>query len=243
MTDDPLDAITYSLHDSLMVLAPGGWKEVELEVVPTPQGLKLAALSTRGEGSAVPQPLPDLGVQREHEAARLSEGLTELQHMLGHTGKTWHGGKARIERGKEHTDFKLLDGERVVWLSRMPRAERDQLLFTDELFDALLGTERAFAQLQSTLTVDASATLLELGTYDREEFVWRWNHASPDVRRVCAVDAKQAGLSALWRAGFAADEGFVWAVCGHVCVALGARGAYRVENARHEPIKLCAVLR
>lgn len=241
MTQDPLKAIAYSLHDSLMVLAPGGWASVELEVVPTAAGLKLAALSTRGEGAKAPRPVPELGIPREHEAQRVSEGLDELAHRLSHQGKTWVGGKARCQRGPEHSQLELLDaGGRVVWLTRLEKAELEQLLVTDELLDAVLGTQAAFDRLQAGLKVEEGARLLELGSYEPREFLFRWNHADADVRRICAVDARPLGLSAFWRPAIACDEGFAWALGSHVCVALGARGAYRVPG---EPVKICAVLR
>lgn len=238
MTDDPLKAIACSLHDSLMVLAPGGWSSVELEVVPTASGLKLAGLSTRGEGTKAPKPVPSLGIAKEHEAQRVSEGLDELAHHLSHQGKSWLGGRARCRRGPEHSDLELLDGERVVWLSRLEKSELDRLLVTDALLDALLGTQRAFEQLQAALKVDPSARLLELGRYDRAEFVLRWNHADERVRRICAVEAKPPGLSAFWRASLACDEGFAWTLCSHVVVALGARGLVAEGEA---PVRLCAV--
>lgn len=240
MTDDPFKAISYSIHDSLMVLAPGGWASVDLEVKPTAHGLKVVGLSTRGEGSKAPKPSPQLGIPREHEAQRLSDAFDELAHLLEHDGKHWHGGLARCRRGPEHSDLELLDGDKVVWLQRLKKKELDQLLFTDALFDALLGTEKAFAELQSTLTVEPDAKLTEVGSYDPKQFVFRWNHTNPDVRRICAVDAKPPGMSAFWRSGLACDEGFAWALCSHVIVALGARGAYRVTS---EPVKFSAVLR
>ncbi|MBK7864018.1 MAG: hypothetical protein IPJ65_36520 [Archangiaceae bacterium] len=240
MTEDPLKAIVYSLHDSLMVLAPGGWAQVELEVVPTRAGLKLAALSTRGEGAKAPRPSPELGISREHEAARLGEGLDELAHRLSHAGKTWLGGKARVRKGPDHADFELLDGEKSVWLTRVSRAELDELLITDALLDAVLGTQAAFAGLQESLKVDEGAKLVELGTYEPDEFVFRWNHEHADVRRICGVESKPTGLSAFYRAGLACDEGFAWALCSHVVVAMGARGAYRMPG---ELVRFSAVMR
>src|SRR5882762_4406188 len=145
-----------------MVLAPGGWASVDLEVVPTAAGLKLAALSTRGEGSKAPREVPRLGIEHEHEAQRISEGLDELAHHLSHAGKTWLGGKARARRGPEHTDLELLDEERVVWLARLEKRELDELLVTDALLDAVLGTQAAFDQLQAGLVVNDGAKLLEL---------------------------------------------------------------------------------
>src|SRR5258706_15834159 len=98
-----------------MVLAAGGWTKVDLEVAQTPQGLKLASLSTRGEGANAPRAVPKLGIARDHEALRLSEGLEELSHLLTHQGKHWHGGAARCLRGPEPSDLELLAGGRVAF--------------------------------------------------------------------------------------------------------------------------------
>ncbi|MBL8952872.1 MAG: hypothetical protein JNK82_18990 [Myxococcaceae bacterium] len=241
MTQDPLKAIAFSLHDSLMVLAPPGWTSVELEVVPAASGLKLAGLSTRGDGAKAPRPAPRLGIAKEHEAQRIGEGLDELAHRLSHQGKRWLGGRALCRRGPEHTDLELHDGARVVWLGRLEKAELDQLLITDALLDALWGSERAFDDLQSRLAVGDDPKLLELARYDRQEFVLEWNHAHPDVKRVCAVEHQPAGLSAFWRPGLACDEGFAWALCTHLVVALGARGL--VTDGQGARVRLCAVLR
>jgi hypothetical protein len=238
---DALKAIACSIHDSVMVLAPGGWTSVELEVVDTPHGLRVASLQTKGLGAREPKPLPRLGIAREHEAVRLSEALDELAVMLAEQGKaTWPGGKATLQRGSGSSDLKLLgEGERAVWFSRLDAPELELLLFTDALFDALLGSEPGFELLQSQLEVTPQSALLELGRYDREEFVWVWNHAEPRVRSACAVESQPPGLSALWRDAFACEEGFAWALCSHLCVALGARGLARVEE--QGAVKLCAV--
>src|SRR5688572_18023735 len=108
-----------------MVLAPGGWASVELEVVPTASGLKLASLSARGEGTQAPREVPRLAIERAHAAQRISEGVDELAHHLSHAGKTWLGGKARMRRGPAHSDLELLDQDRVVWLTRLEKAELD----------------------------------------------------------------------------------------------------------------------
>lgn len=237
---DALKAIVCSAHDSVMVLAHGGWTHVELELVPSHHGLRLAALQTKGTGTREPKPQPKLGVDRQHEALRLSEAIDELSVRLAESGKHWHGGKATLERGTGSTDFKLLNPDgRAAYLTRLSADELDQLLVTDALFDALLGSEAGFDLLQGALKVSEKSALLELGRYAREDFVWEWNHQEPRVRGVCAVDAQPPGLSALWRDAFACEEGFAWALCSHVCVALGARGLARVEE--QGAVKLCAV--
>ena len=236
MTDDPLKAVLCSLFDSVMVLSPGGWTQVDLRVAPTPQGLKLAELSSRGEGSEEPRALPHVGIAREHEAMRFSEGIYELSMLLIPRGKHWHGGIARFERGHESADLKLLDGDQTVWLGRLSREELDMLLFTDALFEALAGTEATFQLLQRQ--VKPGPNLLDLGRYEPLAFDWRWNHADADVRRICTVEARPAGMSAFWRESFACDEGFAWALCSHLCVSLGARGLVRIEG---DPVRICAV--
>jgi hypothetical protein len=226
------------MHDSVMVLAHGGWTSVELEILPTPHGLKLGSLQTTGTGTRAPKPLPKLGIATQHEALRLSEAIDELSTRLAAQGKHWHGGKATIERGAGATDLKLLgpDG-RAVWFTRLTTQELEQLLVTDALFDALLGSEAGFELLQGTLKVTPQSKLLELGRY--EDFIWAWNHTEPNVRRICGVEGQPPGLSAFWRDAFACEEGFAWALCAHVCVALGAKGLARVEEGT--VVKLCAV--
>jgi len=108
--------------------------------------------------------------------------------------------------------------------------------------DQLLSLKRADG------VVRARAQLV--GSYTRENFLWVWGWAVEElaagccdrVRRVCAPEAAQPGLSALWREHFHCDEGFAWALAGHVMVAIGARGLVRVEAPGLPAIVLYAVL-
>jgi hypothetical protein len=76
-----------------------------------------------------------------------------------------------------------------------------------------------------------------LGAYLPEAYAWVWGwgdpHSSPEavaaVKKICAPEARQEGLSALWRPDFHCDEGFAWTVAGSVAVSLGARGLFRGE--------------
>jgi hypothetical protein len=81
--------------------------------------------------------------------------------------------------------------------------------------------------------VDLAAQVL--GAYLPEPFTWVWGWSDPQaseaataaVRRVCAPDEVQDGLSALWRPSYHCDEGFAWTVAGSVAVSVGARGLFR----------------
>jgi hypothetical protein len=76
-----------------------------------------------------------------------------------------------------------------------------------------------------------------VGSYLPDVFTWMWSWsdeeaqpASTDrVRRVCQPDLKPDGLAAFWRAHFHCDEGFAWALAGHVAVSIGARGLFRAQ--------------
>jgi hypothetical protein len=273
---DLMRALTQALHDSLMVIAPPGWTQVELEVAASAQGLRLHALSARGDGAKEPPTRAPLNIDPKEEASRLGEGLTELSGLLAANGKRWHGGKVQITRGEGFVDWKLLqpDGS-ALWFTRLLREQLDALLFTDALFDLLRGTERAFSSLQHSFgqkvgkttshryseddrilsldksdgtTARASAQLV--GSYSRENFLWVWGWAvaevSPEcserVKRICAPDAAQAGLSALWRDHFHCDEGFAWALSSHIAVSIGARGLVRAEDVSLPVIAIYAVL-
>ncbi|MBS1148334.1 MAG: hypothetical protein H6Q89_32 [Myxococcaceae bacterium] len=272
---DILKALTSALQDSLMVVAPPGWAEVELEVVSTPEGLRVKALSAKGQGGTQPPPRPPLNIDLKEEATRLGEGLTELTRILANHGKSWEGGKVQVVRGKDFTDWKLLlpDGS-VRWFTRLLQTELEALVFTDDLFDLLRGTERAFHSLQGAFSQKLGSTTAQdyseedqllsltganavvrahaqlIGSYSRENFLWVWGWAVEElapaccekVRRVCAPETLQPGLSALWRDHFHCDEGFAWALAAHVTVAIGARGLVRAETPGQPVILLYAVM-
>ncbi len=258
----PPKHLVYALHDCVMLLAPAGWTALDLRLSEHGGALRLAEIAAEGAGGTAPRPKPSLNVEPKAEAERLSEGLVELGHVLSHQGKAWDGAAVRVERGAGFVDWKLLraDGG-VAWFIRLGQEELDQLLVTDALFDAVGGTERAFAALQerfeqrlgrvarfhydapaAVLTIEREGKATELpaqvvGRYFSDGFVWVWGWADRDapataserVRRVCAPDAQPPGLSALWRDHFHCDEGFAWALAGHVVVSVGARGLYRAE--------------
>ena len=252
--------LVFSLQDSLMLLAPPGWTKVELTIARTPQGLRLAELQTKGIGAKEPKPHPQLHVDPREEALRLSEALTELAQAL--EGR-WVPGRVVVKRpSSDFADWKLLrDDGSVAWFTRLEKGELQSLLITDDLFDALRGTERAFHELQGQLqqrlgkvtgfAYDARAGVLRLdrpggsielpaqlvGSYLPDVFTWMWSWsdeqaqpASTDrVRRICQPELKADGLAALWRPHFHCDEGFAWALGGHLAVGIGARGLFRAQ--------------
>lgn len=258
-----LNGVICSLTDSVMALAPRGWVELELALQATPRGLKLTEVKAQGGGGKEPKARPELGFDQHLEASRLSEGLTELSHLLSHAGKDWKGGTVLLSRGHGALDWKFLDAAgKQAWFTRLEGGTVDSLLVTDALFDAVAGTEKAFRLLQGRLeqrigeTIahgfdekTAELTLLRegcppvvvpaevVGFYYPEAFSWQWSWANQSVpapacetvRRVCAPEARQPGMSALWRAQYHCDEAFAWGVAGHVAVALGARGLFRAE--------------
>ncbi len=145
--------LLFALHDSLMLLAPPGWTQVELSLVPTPAGLRVGELKAQGDKAKAPRARPQLHVDAAEEAQRLAEALGELASGLAATGKPWVPGAVRVERpSPDFADWKLLkpDGS-VAWFNRLERTELDSLLITDALFDALAGSERAFHDLQGQL--------------------------------------------------------------------------------------------
>lgn len=256
-----------------MLLAPPGWTKIELGVARTPQGLRITALETRGEGSKEPKPPPQLHVDLREEAQRLGEALTDLSSALA--GR-WEPGRVSIERPTNaFADWKLLraDGS-VAWFTRLERAELQSLLITDELFDAVQGTERAFHDLQGQLQqrlgkvtgfafdathgmlrVDRPSGPVELsaqlvGSYLPDVFTWLWSWSDElaqaastgRVRRVCQPDLKPDGLAAFWRPNFHCDEGFSWALAGHVAVSIGARGLFRAQPPGSEGALFFALL-
>lgn len=191
-----------------MLLAPAGWTQVDLAVLETPAGLKVANLEARGDGSKAPRPRPAMLGDPREEAQRLGEALTELVEGLASTGKRWSPGRVRVERPTgEFVDWKLLrDDGGVAWFGRLEKAELESLLITDALFDALVGTERAFHELQGqlqqrlglvtgfafdpahgVLRLDRPTGSLELraqvvGSYFPDVFTWAWSWSDEEAQ-------------------------------------------------------------
>jgi hypothetical protein len=270
---EPLTPLIQTLHDSVMVLAPGGWTTVELKFARTTTGLKLTELETRGEGSATPRPKPELNIDPRAEATRLGEGVTEL---ASHLGGRWEQGSVIVQRTGDFADWKLLGPDRKpTWFTRLQKEHLDALLMTDELFALIHGSQRAFHDLQLGLEAklrrtigfafDAAQGVLRLqqadgpalsapvqviATYFPDAFTWAWGWAFEQqnpttverVKRVCAPEVTQPGLSALWRPEFHCDEGFAWAIAGNVVVSLGARGVFRAELPGDEGVAFFALM-
>lgn len=89
-----------------------------------------------------------------------------------------------------------------------------------------------------------------LGRFALDTFSWEWGWADEElppetaakVRSVCAPEAQSPGFAALWRDQFHCDEGFAWALMGHVMVSVGARGIVRVVTSDQEAAVFFAAL-
>ncbi len=212
-----LKALTCAMQDSLMVIAPPGWVEVELDVIGHHGALQVQSVSAKGKGGTAPPPRAPINVDPQAEAGRLGEALTELSRALAANGKEWAGGKVKVVRTPDFIDWKLLlpDGA-PRWFTRLLQSDVDALIFTDALFDLLRGTERAFHALQgmfaktvggttghaySEETQELSLTQTDgtvvkaraqlVGTYRRESFLWMWGWAVDDVADACTAQVKR----------------------------------------------------
>jgi hypothetical protein len=100
----------------------------------------------------------------------------------------------------------------------------------------------AYDPAHGVLRLDRPQGPLELsaqvvGSYLPDVFTWMWSWSDENaqaassgrVKRVCQPDLKPDGLAAFWRPHFHCDEGFSWALAGHVAVSLGARGLFRAQ--------------
>lgn len=198
---ETLNAIVCSLQDSVMLLAPRGWSSLLLRFSMTGQGPRLEELETKGEGATEPKPKPELHVEQRDEVQRINEGVAELASLLADQGKRWTPGEIVVERPltRDFVDWKLVNHEgAVTWFTRVSREDLDALIVTDELFEVLLGTEKAFGVLQGQLEAavgrvtgfayDPNAGVLKLerpggavelpadvvGQYHPDTFTWLW---------------------------------------------------------------------
>jgi hypothetical protein len=256
---EPLTPLIQTLHDSVMVLAPSGWTSVELRFVRTPKGLRLSELQTRGDGAKAPRPKPELNVDPRAEAQRLAEGVDELSELLkgrwqpGQIAITrtpdfadWKllredGSQAWFTRlSKEHLDSLLMTDAMFDLIEGSQRAFHDLQLGLEAKLRRTVGFH--FDPVSGVLTLrQAEGAALTtpvqvVAQYYPDAFTWAWGWAyEPQValvdrvKRICAPDVTQPGLSAMWRPEFHCDEGFAWAIAGSVVVSLGARGIFRGE--------------
>ncbi|MDP1920711.1 MAG: hypothetical protein Q8L14_30990 [Myxococcales bacterium] len=256
---ESLTPLIQTLHDSVMVLAPAGWTAVELRFVRTPNGLKLSELQTRGDGAKAPKPKPELNIDPRAEAHRLAEGVAELAELLKGRWEPglitvsrtpdfadWKliradGSQAWFTRlAKEHLDSLLMTDAMFALLEGSQRAFHDLQLGLETKLRRTVGF--VFDPPTGVLTLRQaegpalSAPVQVVAQYYPDAFTWAWGWAYEPrealvdrVKRVCAPEVTQPGLSAMWRPEFHCDEGFAWAIAGSIVVSLGARGIFRAE--------------
>jgi hypothetical protein len=141
---------------------------------------------------------------------------------------------------KEHLDallvtdslFELLGGTERAFADLQSRLDR-RLKTTQFVFEP----QRQIVRLEQSDGPPLFSRVQVIGQYFTDTFTWAWSWAyerdRPElvelVRRVCAPDVTQPGLSALWRGQFHCDEGFAWALAGSMVVSIGARGLFRAQ--------------
>lgn len=221
--------LTCALQDSLMLLAPSGWTQVEMKTRAKDNAVHLAELSAKGEGTKEPTPKPKLNIELKEEAVRLGEGLAELRHRLEHQGKRWSGEQVRVQRTSTFVEWLLLEADnRPAFSMRLSKEQLDTLIMTDELFDALRGTDPSFATLQARFETElkgvshaeydaANATLKvttasgeqtlraeQVGTYHGDGFAWAWGWAREDVPAAASERVKRVCAPAFQAPGLSA---------------------------------------
>lgn len=193
--------------DSLMVLAPRGWVFATANFTSHNHQWVLASIDARGAGGGEPRAKPQLNISVDAEAHRFAQAMNDVWNELG-----------LAPEGKLAATWGRSSGELVVELKASTRASpyhyvlADELvaalLVTDELYDALSGTERAATRLQEEWEArvnaggnalcdierlevsvgDATASKSSegrwgayvVGTYDTQQYVWHWGWAHAD---------------------------------------------------------------
>lgn len=228
---DVLTAIVCALHDSVMLLAPRGWTLLGLRFARVDGQLKLLEVETRGEGAKEPLAMPDLHLEVHQEARWLAEGVAELEAILGERGLRWTPGEVAFEKplGGDYAELRLVDASGpVVWSRRISREQVDALLISEQLFDVLVGTQRASEILQGQIDAalghvrafafDPDAGLLRLerqggaveleadlvGQYHPDTFTWVWGWSDASTPRHVVERFEQVCAPDVLQAGMAA---------------------------------------
>lgn len=148
-------ALALEIHDAVMLLAPRGWRRVQLKLERGPDGLPRAiqlttSLANEATGA---QRKPDLGVDTGAWFGNLNEALRDVTRAAAEAGVTWDGDGVAVSReGLDDSRLELLDADAAVARTvRIDHGVMEQLVFTDALFDAVLESAAASEAGQAAL--------------------------------------------------------------------------------------------
>ncbi len=143
--------------------------------------------------------------------------------------------------------FDLLDDAAKPFERMQKQFEADMPKARDFAYDA----EAGILQLKTPAGQSIAFEAQVLGQFLRGDAVWSWGWADVAassvsvalVERVCAPSQMASGLAAMWRPHYQCDEGFIFTLCGSVCVALGAKGLFYMPVADGSAAVFFAVMR
>lgn len=263
--------LLFALQDSLMLLAPRGWSRVELgfengqlasletkgEGAKEPKPRPQLHVDPREEAQRFNEALSDLSVELKDRwkpgrvtIERTPAGFADWKFLKDDGAVAWF---SRLEKHELDslliTDalFDAVEGTERAFHDLQGQLQQRLGRVTGFAFDPAAGVlrlDRPNGQRPHELRAEV------VGSYLPDLFTWLWSWgdekahpaSTSGVKRVCAPEAKGEGMAAFWRDHFHCDEGFAWALSGHVAVSLGARGLFRAQPPEAEGALFFAIL-
>jgi hypothetical protein len=166
--------IGYALCDVLALVAPRGWKHLEIVCDVTEEGdIQMQHIAALGGES---HRRPGLGLESAGRRA-LDVLLTQLRYFAAEWGVGWSGSSLSAGVGAEGVTFQLFPGRNADLVGRppstwraalcsftLPSEQRAEVTFTDEVLDALGDAE---AEIVRRTRLSRSLGEIESWTYDR----------------------------------------------------------------------------
>ncbi|MBX5483286.1 MAG: hypothetical protein IRZ16_15805 [Myxococcaceae bacterium] len=194
------------LADAAAVLAPRGWKKIEVGLDNRGGQLRVTGLDARLD--AAPPPKPELGMDPAARMGGMSAAFTDLLHLLHHEGVDWDGARATLSRpAPDQLVVTLFNRDaRPASSISVPREFLDALFLSDTFLAALAEAEPRLEAAQKALearlsgytgwsysqperrvtfqfgdgrpALTVAAQLLGTWSPDDESWLWAWANSS-----------------------------------------------------------------
>lgn len=209
--------LSCEIADTLNLLAPRGWRNVQLSL--DNRGGQLRVVSVDAKLETAPGPKPELGMDAPARLMGMSAAFTDLLHHLHHEGVAWSGTRAQVSRARaDQLVMTLLNEDgRPASSWTLPGEYLEALFLSEPFLDALVVAQAEIDRRQAALsarvqgttswtyaqperrlsfsfpdrpTLEVSAQIL--GTWTEDEESWLWGFANTSIEPGCTQKVEAA---------------------------------------------------
>lgn len=167
LTSPEILGLCCELVDAAQVLAPRGWKKLEVSL--DNRGGQLRVTQLDAQLDEAPPPKPELGIDADARLGGMSAAFTDLLHALHHEGVDWAGTRAALNRPAPNQLTVSLpnpDGHLAAGIG-VPPEFLDALFISEQLLTALAETEPKLEEMQRR-------------TKERLSDMVKWSYSQPE---------------------------------------------------------------